>query len=359
LLAPNRSTLGTTCLCVFSHIHLYILRDSLALNSILIRIQHQVVFIPALRAAHLLAAMFAVGAVLATSAPAAAKHGEREVFEGGHGNGRHLGWYKHGRPAFADPAYSRYSGNWVGRRAWGGGAWGWQSGVIAGSAAWGVAWGLGPRFALFAPPVVFVPSPVFVSLPPVVVSVPWMEAPGPYYAPPPVYAAPVAAAPPADNWAPTPEALLCAALPPPVAMLPPPDVMIRAGPPPVIFSPPAYALSVWPVLAFAPPMLAVAVLHDEWWTGRYLGRGGYHAGGFYASRGYAGGLYETSAVIATGFAGGSISQRHGGGGFAMGRPAVGFQPGGRRGHVADFGGHGHGGSRGGGGGHGGGNGHDH
>ena len=155
------------------------------MNSILIRIQHQVVFIPAFRAAHLLAAMFAVGTVLATSAPAVAKHGEREVFEGGHDNGRHLGWYKHGGPAFADPAYPRYSGDWGGRRAWGGGAWGWQSGVIAGSAAWGVAWGLGPRFALFAPPVVFVPSPVFVSLPPVVVSVPWMEAPGPYYAPRP------------------------------------------------------------------------------------------------------------------------------------------------------------------------------
>jgi EAL domain-containing protein (putative c-di-GMP-specific phosphodiesterase class I) len=86
---------------------LCIVRDSLALNSILIRIQHQVVFIPAFRAAHLLAAMFAVGTVLATSAPAVAKHGEREVSEGGHDNGRHLGWYKHGRPAFADPAYPR------------------------------------------------------------------------------------------------------------------------------------------------------------------------------------------------------------------------------------------------------------
>ena len=104
--------------------------------------------------------------------------------------------------------------------------------------------------------------------------------------------------------------------------------------------------------AFAPPMLAVAVLHDEWWTGRFLGHGGYHASGFYASRSYAGGLHATSAVIATGPAGGPISRRHGGG-FAMGRPAVGFQPGGPRGHVADFGGHGHGGS------HGGGNGHDH
>jgi hypothetical protein len=136
-------------------------------------------------------------------------------------------------------------------------------------------------------------------------------------------------------------------------MLPPPDVMMRAGPP-VILSPPTYALSVWPGLAFAPPMLAVAMLHDEWWTSRYLGRGGHHASGFYASRSYAGGLHATSAVIATGPAGGPISRRHGGG-FAMGRPAVGFQPGGPRGHVADFGSHGHGG----GGGHGGGNGHDH
>jgi len=90
-----------------------------ALNSILIRIQHQVVFIPAFRAAHLLAAMFAVGTVLATSAPAVAKHGEREVFEGGHDNGRDLGWYKHGGPAFADPAYPRYSGHWVGRASLG------------------------------------------------------------------------------------------------------------------------------------------------------------------------------------------------------------------------------------------------
>jgi hypothetical protein len=95
LLALSRSTLGTTCLCVFSHIRLCILRDSSALNSILIRIQHHVVFIPALRAAHMLAAMFAVGTVLATSSPTLAKHGEREVFEGGHDNGRHLGWYKH------------------------------------------------------------------------------------------------------------------------------------------------------------------------------------------------------------------------------------------------------------------------
>src|SRR4029077_18622847 len=71
--------------------------------------------------------MFAVGTVLATSAPAVAKHGEREVFEGGHDNGRHLGWYKHGGPAFAGPAYPRYSGDWGGRRGWGGRGWGWRS----------------------------------------------------------------------------------------------------------------------------------------------------------------------------------------------------------------------------------------
>jgi hypothetical protein len=65
--------------------------------------------------------------------------------------------------------------------------------------------------------------------------------------------------------------------------------MIQAGPPPVIFAPPAYALSVWPVLFFAPPMLAVAVVHDDWWTARYRGRGGYYAGGYYAGGGYAAG----------------------------------------------------------------------
>ena len=31
-------------------------------------------------------------------------------------------------------------------------------------------------------------------------------------------------------------------------------------------------------------MLAVAVLHDNWWTGRYLGRGGYFAGGAFGFR---------------------------------------------------------------------------
>jgi hypothetical protein len=310
---------------------------------------HKVVFMPARRAAHvLLAAVFTAGAMLATPMPAAAKHGEREGFQSDHDNGRHLGWYKQGGPALAYPGNSMYTGSWVGRRAWDGGAWGWQSGVIAESAAWGMAWGLGPRFAFFAPPTVFVPSPGFVALPPVVVSVPWMQAPRPYYAPSPVYAVPVAAAPPADNWVPTPEALLCAAVPPPVVMLPPPEVVIQAGPPPVIFSPPAYALSVWPVLAFAPPMLAVAVLHDQWWTGRYLGRGGYYAGGFYASRGYAGGLYATSGVLATGFAGASILQRRGGAGprgHAVGSASpFGGQGGG--------GGHGQGGGGGGGGGHG-------
>ena len=134
---------------------------------------------------------------------------------------------------------------------------------------WGVAWGLGPRFAFF------VPLPVYVALPPVAVSVPWLAAPAPYYAPPPAYAAPVGAEP-------TPEAILSATVPPPVMLLPPAELMVLAAPPPVIFSPPAYALSVWPVLAFAPPMLAVAVLHDEWWTTRYRGRGGYYAGGFYS-----------------------------------------------------------------------------
>ncbi len=298
---------------------------------------------PARRTAHLLlAAVFAAGSVLATSTPAAAKHGESEGDGGGHNQGRHLGWYKHGGPAFTNRANPQYPGAWGGRQAWGAGAWARQSGVITGSTAWGVAWGLGPRFAYFAPPAVFVPAPVFVALPPVVVSVPWMEAPAPYYARLPAYAAPVAAAPPADNWEPTPEAMLGAAVPPPVVVLPPPEVMILAGPPPLILSPPAYALSVWPVLAFAPPMLAVAVLHDEWWSSRYRGRGGYYAGGFYASRGYAGGLHAASPVAMTGFAGPPMMQRRGLAGYAV-----------------PFGGHSHGGGHEGGHQGGGGHGHDH
>ncbi len=188
---------------------------------------------PASRTVHwLLSAAFAAVAVIATPTPAAAKHGENDGDRGGHDQGRHLGWYKHGGPAF-NRATPQYSGSWTGRQARGGGAWGWQSGVIAGGAAWGVAWGLGPRFAYFAPPVVFVPAPVFVSLPPVVVGVPWMQTPAPYYAPPPpVSVSPAVAALPADNWVPTPEAMLWAAVPPPVVMLPPPGVMIEAGPPP-------------------------------------------------------------------------------------------------------------------------------
>ena len=249
----------------------------------------EVKFFTTRRACHLLlTTVFTAGAALMIPAPAAAKHGEGGGSEGGHDQGRHLGWYKHGGPGSIDRGYSGYSGAWGERRGSGGGAWGWQSGVIASSAAWGVAWGLGPRFAFYAPPAVYVPLPVYVALPPVVVSVPWLAAPAPYYAPPPVYAAPVAAEP-------TPEAMLSATVPPPVMVLPPPEVMVLAAPPPVIFSPPAYALSVWPVLAFAPPMLAVAVLHDDWWTTRYRGRGGYYAGGFYASQGYFGGGYGASA----------------------------------------------------------------
>jgi hypothetical protein len=83
--------------------------------------------------------------------------------------------------------------------------------------------------------------------------------------------------------------MLWAAVPPPVVVLPSQAVLIEAGPPPLIFSPPAYALSVWPGLFFAPPMLAVAVMHDEWWTARYRGYGGYYAGGYYANQGYVGG----------------------------------------------------------------------
>ena len=137
-------------------------------------------------------------------------------------------------------------------------------------------------------------------------------------------------------------AMLGAAVPPPVVVLPPSEVMILAGPPPLILSPPAYALSVWPVLAFAPPMLAVAVLHDEWWSSRYRGRGGYYAGGFYASRGYAGGLHAASPVAMTGFAGPPMMQRRGLAGYAV-----------------PFGGHGHGGGHEGGHQGGGGHGHDH
>ena len=100
-------------------------------------------FIPAHRSAHLfLAATFAAGAALTVPNPAAAKHGGSGEDDGGHDQGRHLGWYKHGGPAFTDRAGPQYSSAWTGRQAWGGGAWGWQSGVIAGSAAWGVAWGL-------------------------------------------------------------------------------------------------------------------------------------------------------------------------------------------------------------------------
>jgi len=257
-------------------------------------------FIPTRRAVHLLlVAGFAIGAGLARPAPAAAQHGQHDNGEGGHDQGRHLGWYKHGQPGIAGPAFQQRSG-----------AWGWQADAIAASAAWGVAWGLGPRFVFFAPPVIFVPAPVYVSLPPVVVSVPWMAAPAPYYAPPP----PVVAAPVVTLPAATPEAMLCAALPPPVVVLPPAAVMIQAGPPPLIFSPPAYALSVWPVLFFAPPMLAVAVKHDEWWTTRYRGRGGYYAGGYYASRSYVGGgsIGAVQSIGGIGHAGGQAKGNRGG-----------------------------------------------
>jgi hypothetical protein len=36
-------------------------------------------------------------------------------------------------------------------------------------------------------------------------------------------------------------------------------------------------------------MLAVAVVHDDWWMARCRGCSGYYAGGYYADRRYAGG----------------------------------------------------------------------
>ena len=269
-----------------------------------------------------LLAVIAASALLA--GPALAKNGGD-----GHDNGRHLGWYKNGGPGpgmfpgappymlerdqFGGTGYTR---GWVGRDAWGGGAWGWQTGVISAGLAWGAAWGVGTGF--FAPPVVFVPPPTYVSLPPVVFGVPWMEAPAPYY--PPAYASRTVS----QGFVETPESMLWAAVPPPVFVLPPQDVMRVAGPPPIIFSPPAYALSVWPVLAFAPPMLAVAVMHDDWWTTSYQNRGGYYAGSYYASQSYAGGIYAPYAV-ATGFVDQGYARR----GFApdLFQIAPGFAPG--------------------------------
>ena len=237
---------------------------------------------------------------IAITSPALAKddHGGGGFERGDHG--RHLGWYKHGGPAGPGPGDGTflgirpyepiYGGEWIGRRAWGGGAYAWQSGVIAVGAAWGLAWGLGSTYAYIAPPVVYAPPPEYFYLPPVVETVPWMAAPAPYawgaYSGGAVVAEAVVA----------PEALLAAALPPPAILLPPRDVMIASAPPLVIFSPPDYALQVWPVIAFAPPLLAFSVLHDDWWSTRYQGRGGYYAGGYYASEGYSNGYYAASAV---------------------------------------------------------------
>jgi hypothetical protein len=108
----------------------------------------------------------------------------------------------------------------------------------------------------------------------------------------PVTAVPAAAEAQTNTPVATPEAMLGAAVPPPIVVLPPTQVMIEAGPPPLVFSAPPYAMTVWPEVFFIPPMLAVAVLHDDWWTTRYRGRGGYYAGGYYAgghyvSQGYA------------------------------------------------------------------------
>ncbi len=286
-----------------------------------------------------------------------------------HDRGRHLGWYKHGGPVYAAPEpyvvvpYTRYApvypstyaGEWVGRRAWGGGGYAWQGAAIAVAAAWGAAWGLGSSFAYYAPPVVFVPPPTYIDLPPMVGSVPWLDAPAPY-----AEAQAGIAVPGQPDLA--PEVLLSASLPPPLIMLPPREVMIAAAPPSLIFSPPSYALSVWPVLAFAPPLLSVAVLHDEWWTSRYLGRGGYYAGGYYASPGYAGGWYASSAVYAAsavavaGFAGAGYARHRET--YVTQPPWIGFLPGrGRRFDFEDFPGRGHG--EGHGEGHGGGHGHGH
>jgi len=302
-------------------------------------------------------ALFAITATLVTVPQAVAKHGrggdERggEGSDEGHDRGRHLGWYKHGGPVYVDPApyaslpYSRYApayppvytGEWVGRRAWGGGAYAWQSAAIAAAASWGIAWGLGSSFAYFAPPVVFVPEPDMIELPPLVGAVPWLDAPAPYEEVRTGYLSTPEAAP---------EALLAAALPPPLVMLPPRSVVIGAAPPPLIFSPPDYAMSVWPVLAFAPPLLAVAVLHDEWWSGRYEGRGGYYSGAYYASSGYANGwysdssLYTASAVAVAGVAGAAYSRRRESYGIQL--PLIGFVPGPGR----LFGGHGRGEGRG-------------
>ena len=300
--------------------------------------------------------------ILLLPATAYAKgHGD----EGGHDNGRHLGWYKHGEdpagefaPAnryrdYPSPAYGLggyaggdpyYGGPWVGRRSWGGGYFGWQTGVIAATAAWGVAWGLGPRFAYYAPPVVYVPPPSYIMLPPVVVGVPWLDAP----APPVSFAVATSSTQIVDSNAgyfdARPEALLSAALPPPIVVMPPPAVMIAAYPPPVIFAPPAYALSVWPAIAFAPPLLAVAVLHDEWWSGSYGGRRGYYNGGYYASPSYAGGLYAASVGIGVGAAGIGYGR-----GFAPDRAVIPFfgrgfgrQDHGRHGEEDHGHGHGHG-----------------
>jgi hypothetical protein len=74
-------------------------------------------FIPTRRAARLLLlAGFAVGAVLARPVPAAAQHGRHDQAEGGHDQGRHLGWSKNGQSGLAGSTYQQRSGGWAGQQ---------------------------------------------------------------------------------------------------------------------------------------------------------------------------------------------------------------------------------------------------
>jgi hypothetical protein len=63
-------------------------------------------FIPTRRVARLLLlARFAVGAALGRPVPAAAQHGQHDQAEGGHDQGRHLGWSKNGQSGLAGSIY--------------------------------------------------------------------------------------------------------------------------------------------------------------------------------------------------------------------------------------------------------------
>ena len=203
--------------------------------------------------------------LLLAAAPAMARgggheHGEgghEHGFEGGHDNGRHLGWSKHQGSFAPDYRYARpwlyrpqavYPPAWRTPRAWGGSAWPWHRSVIATGAAWGLAWGLGSYFLFEAPPIVYVPLPGDLAIPPGVVSVPWMDVPTPFDGPPgytsPGYTRPGYATP---AYSPSPYAA-----PPFSATIDPPRIGRISDPGPWAAPPPVF-LPERSLLDAAPP----------------------------------------------------------------------------------------------------------